>query len=80
MRYFLKINFHLSTIKLIHHINFLQGVELDDPHINLLYDSLFYPMKILDGVYWTLIGLGLAIGLIGMVWCMLFAHKPKHLF
>ncbi|XP_031785402.1 sensory neuron membrane protein 2 isoform X2 [Nasonia vitripennis] len=57
-----------------------EGVELDDPNINLLYDSLVYPMKILDGVYWTLIGLGLAIGLISMVWCMLFAHKPKHLF
>ncbi|OXU27338.1 hypothetical protein TSAR_000062 [Trichomalopsis sarcophagae] len=57
-----------------------EGVELDDSNINLLYDSLVYPMKILDGVYWTLIGLGLAIGLISMVWCMLFAHKPKHLF
>lgn len=59
---------------------YLQGVELDTANINLLNDSLLLPMKILDIVYWTLIGLGLAIGLIGMVWCMLCTNKPKNSF
>ncbi|XP_071446190.1 sensory neuron membrane protein 1 [Hetaerina americana] len=52
-----------------------EGVELDDANVNKLKDQLVNNLKIVAGVQWTLIGIGIALILAGT--CFIILAKVK---